>query len=154
MMFGIFRHFHKRSHQLNAIRVIQRNCQAYLKLRNWQWWRLFTKASTFTFHNLTKFVTNTLGTDRRQPFNILFKDSLDTLRLERLEPFSILMMQEVMGWLWHQLDNMQIICAHTSQITIPAPHHSVFTGWMLFLTPSQQSQTTVKAFRLNETVDC
>ena len=145
-MFGIFRHFHKRSHQLNAIRVIQRNCQAYLKLRNWQWWRLFTKASTFTFHNLTKFVTNTLGTDRRQPFNILFKDSLDTLRLERLEPFSILMMGGF-GISW-------TICAHTSQITIPAPHHSVFTGWMLFLTSSQQSQTTVKAFRLNETVDC
>ena len=29
--------------QLNAIRVIQRNCAAYLKLRNWTWWRLFTK---------------------------------------------------------------------------------------------------------------
>lgn len=25
------------------MRVIQRNCAAYLKLRNWQWWRLFTK---------------------------------------------------------------------------------------------------------------
>jgi len=28
---------------LRAIRVIQRNGLAYLKLRNWQWWRLFTK---------------------------------------------------------------------------------------------------------------
>ncbi|KAF7232777.1 hypothetical protein EG68_07882 [Paragonimus skrjabini miyazakii] len=26
-----------------AITVIQRNCVAYLKLRNWPWWRLFTK---------------------------------------------------------------------------------------------------------------
>lgn len=25
------------------MKVIQRNCAAYLKLRNWQWWRLFTK---------------------------------------------------------------------------------------------------------------
>lgn len=29
--------------QYRAIRVIQRNVQSYLKLRNWQWWRLFTK---------------------------------------------------------------------------------------------------------------
>ncbi|XP_052834540.1 myosin heavy chain, non-muscle isoform X3 [Octopus bimaculoides] len=37
------RNYHKRLQQLSAIRVIQRNCSAYLKLRNWQWWRLFTK---------------------------------------------------------------------------------------------------------------
>ncbi|XP_026095994.1 myosin-9-like isoform X2 [Carassius auratus] len=35
--------FAKRQQQLTAMRVIQRNCSAYLKLRNWQWWRLFTK---------------------------------------------------------------------------------------------------------------
>ncbi|XP_053550628.1 myosin-11 isoform X2 [Bombina bombina] len=35
--------FAKRLQQLTAMRVIQRNCAAYLKLRNWQWWRLFTK---------------------------------------------------------------------------------------------------------------
>lgn len=29
--------------QSRAIRIIQRNVQSYLKLRNWQWWRLFTK---------------------------------------------------------------------------------------------------------------
>ncbi|XP_041362309.1 myosin heavy chain, non-muscle-like isoform X2 [Gigantopelta aegis] len=37
------RNYVKRLQQINAIRVIQRNCAAYLKLRNWQWWRLFTK---------------------------------------------------------------------------------------------------------------
>ncbi|KAG1930685.1 myosin-10 [Pimephales promelas] len=37
------RAFAKRQQQLNAMRVIQRNCAAYLKLRNWHWWRLFTK---------------------------------------------------------------------------------------------------------------
>ncbi|KAH9417105.1 Myosin-9 [Dermatophagoides pteronyssinus] len=37
------RNYHKRLQQLNAIRVIQRNCAAYLKLRNWSWWRLYTK---------------------------------------------------------------------------------------------------------------
>ncbi|XP_005157991.2 uncharacterized protein myh14 isoform X7 [Danio rerio] len=35
--------FHKKQQQLSALRVMQRNCAAYLKLRNWQWWRLFTK---------------------------------------------------------------------------------------------------------------
>lgn len=37
------RNYQKRLQQLSAIRIIQRNCAAYLKLRNWQWWRLFTK---------------------------------------------------------------------------------------------------------------
>ncbi|KAM7008903.1 myosin-9-like [Tautogolabrus adspersus] len=33
----------KRQQQLIAMKVMQRNCAAYLKLKNWQWWRLFTK---------------------------------------------------------------------------------------------------------------
>lgn len=37
------RNHQKRLQQLNAIRIIQRNCAAYLKLRNWSWWRLYTK---------------------------------------------------------------------------------------------------------------
>uniref|UniRef100_A0A8C7J6R1 Myosin, heavy chain 14, non-muscle n=1 Tax=Oncorhynchus kisutch TaxID=8019 RepID=A0A8C7J6R1_ONCKI len=37
------RAFLKKQQQLSAMRVMQRNCAAYLKLRNWQWWRLFTK---------------------------------------------------------------------------------------------------------------
>uniref|UniRef100_A0A3Q3EWP1 Myosin-10-like n=1 Tax=Kryptolebias marmoratus TaxID=37003 RepID=A0A3Q3EWP1_KRYMA len=35
--------FLKKQQQLSALRVMQRNCYAYLKLRNWQWWRLFNK---------------------------------------------------------------------------------------------------------------
>ncbi|KAM9225901.1 myosin-14 isoform 2-T2 [Dugong dugon] len=35
--------FQKRQQQQSALRVMQRNCAAYLKLRHWQWWRLFTK---------------------------------------------------------------------------------------------------------------
>nr|XP_023399074.1 myosin-14 isoform X2 [Loxodonta africana] len=37
------RAFQKRQQQQSALRVMQRNCAAYLKLRHWQWWRLFTK---------------------------------------------------------------------------------------------------------------
>ncbi|XP_059902176.1 myosin-10 isoform X1 [Gadus macrocephalus] len=35
--------FFKKQQQLSALKVLQRNCAAYLKLRHWQWWRLFTK---------------------------------------------------------------------------------------------------------------
>jgi len=31
---------------------------------------------------------------------------------------------------------------HSRQITAPTPHHSIFTGRMLFLTPNQQCQST------------
>jgi len=41
-------------------------------------------------------------------------------------------------WQWHQLDHMQ----GCREITMPAPHHSVFTGRMPFLPPNQQHQST------------
>lgn len=37
------RNFERRIQQMNAIRVIQRNSRALLKIRNWKWWRLYTK---------------------------------------------------------------------------------------------------------------
>lgn len=37
------RAFAKKQQQLSALKVLQRNCAAYLKLRHWQWWRVFTK---------------------------------------------------------------------------------------------------------------
>ena len=49
VLFLFLRLFKKRMQQLAAIRVIQRNCLAYLKLRNWQWWRLFTKVGHFRY---------------------------------------------------------------------------------------------------------
>jgi len=53
------------------------------------------------------------------------------------------MKQEMMGWQWHQLDHMQIIFTslqtdnHASTSSVDS-----FTGRMLFLTPSQQCQST------------
>jgi len=48
----------------------------------------------------------------------------------------------MMGWQWHQLDHMQIICT-SLQIDNHASTSSLsFTGWMLFLTPNQQCQST------------
>jgi len=56
---------------------------------------------------------------------------------------SISIRQEMMmGQQWHQLDRMQIICTSLQTDTMPVPHHSVFTGWMPFLPPNQQRQST------------
>lgn len=41
--FLLSRAFAKKQQQLSALKVLQRNCAAYLKLRHWQWWRVFTK---------------------------------------------------------------------------------------------------------------
>ena len=35
---------------------------------------------------------------------------------------------QMMGWQWHQLDHMQVICTLLQKITMPAPHHSVYYG--------------------------
>ena len=43
LFFLSFRNYQRRIQQLNAIRVIQRNGRALMKIRNWKWWRLFTK---------------------------------------------------------------------------------------------------------------
>ena len=51
-------------------------------------------------------------------------------------------------WQWHQLGYVQVC---TSLQTMPAPHHSVFTGRMPFLPPNQQCQST-KAHVNNSTV--
>ncbi|XP_076345264.1 uncharacterized protein LOC143244459 isoform X1 [Tachypleus tridentatus] len=37
------KNYQRRVQQLNAIRILQRNCNSYLKLRDWAWWRLYTK---------------------------------------------------------------------------------------------------------------
>jgi len=42
----------------------------------------------------------------------------------------------------YNLHHMQIMCILLQTITTLAPHHSVFTSWMLFLMPIQQCQST------------
>jgi len=51
------------------------------------------------------------------------------------------------GWQWHQLGHMQVCTSlqkdnRSRQTTMPAPHHSVFTGRMPFLPPNQQREST------------
>jgi len=38
---------------------------------------------------------------------------------------------------------------HSRQITTPTPHHSIFTGLMLFLTPNQQCQSNDGTLHIN-----
>jgi len=45
-------------------------------------------------------------------------------------------------WQWHQLGYMQVCTSLQTDITMPVPHHSVFTGRMPFLSPNQQHQST------------
>jgi len=77
------------------------------------------------------------------PFHGLFSRTTWVSRQQNGKPFWILMMQEMMRWQWNQLDHMHIICTslqtdnHTSTTSL-----KFFTGWILFLTPNQQCQST------------
>ena len=57
------------------------------------------------------------------PFNGHFSRTMCVSRHQKGKPFRILLEQEMMGWQWHQLDHMQIICTllqtdnHTSTPT-------------------------------------
>jgi len=44
------------------------------------------------------------------PFYGLFSKTTWVSRARKVEPFWILIKQEMMGWQWHQLDHMEIIC--------------------------------------------
>jgi len=44
-------------------------------------------------------------------------------------------------WQWHQLGRMQV-CILLQADNHATPHHSDFTGWMPFLPPNQQRQST------------
>jgi len=52
------------------------------------------------------------------------------------------MKQEMMGWQWHQLDHVEIICTSLQTGNHASTSSLNFTGWMLFLTPNQQCQSS------------
>jgi len=58
------------------------------------------------------------------------------------QPVLVLRKQVMMGWQWHQLDHIQTTYTTPDKTTTQAPHHSIFTGQMLFLKPNQQCQST------------
>jgi len=54
----------------------------------------------------------------------------------------ILMKQEMMGWQWHQLDHLQIICTLFWTDNHASTPTQFFTGRIPFLMPNQQWQST------------
>jgi len=65
------------------------------------------------------------------------------------KPFWILMKQEMMGWHWHHLNLCKLFALCSSEINLPSPYHSIFTGWVLFLTLDQQSNNIEVRFTVN-----
>jgi len=74
-------------------------------------------------------------------FNDLSARKIWVRQNQKRKTFWILMKQEVMGWLWHQLDHVQIICT-SLQTTTPAPHQSLNFDRPVTLTTNQQCQGT------------
>jgi len=97
-------------------------------------------------HSCTQLMHTTTSTLRLHPFNGLFwrttsvsgyqkgKTSLD---LNEARDDGVL---GYSGISW-AICNKQS-APRCRQITTPTPHHPIFTGWMLFLTPNQQCQST------------
>ena len=81
----------------------------------------------------------------QHPFNSLFSRTTWVSRHQKGKPFWILLEQETMGWQWHQLDHMQIICtslqtdndASTSPLSfyrpdaLPATQPTVSKHWRI-----------------------
>jgi len=83
------------------------------------------------------------ATTKLHPFRSLFSRTTWVSRHQKGKPFWILLAQVMMGWQWHQLDHMQIICTSLQTITMPVHHHSAFTGWR----PSCHPMYSVKALK-------
>jgi len=67
----------------------------------------------------------------------------------KVKPIWILLEQEIVSGQWHQL-GMCKSAPRSTQITMPAPHRSVFTGRMPFLPPNQQRQSTEGTTEITE----
>ena len=67
-----------------------------------------------------------------------------------VKPVWIKMRREMMGF-WYGSGIIRTICKQSApcsrQITTSTPHHSIFTGRMLFLMPNQQCQSTEGNYR-------
>jgi len=61
------------------------------------------------------------------PFDGLFSKTTCVSRHQKGKPFWILLEQEIMGWQWHQLDHIQIICTslQTDNHASTSPHMAI-----------------------------
>jgi len=92
------------------------------------------------FHRCVFSSINTRVTHTHTPFYSPFSGTTRVSRYQKGKTNLDFTEARDSEWQWHQLGHMQV---NTSlQTTTPAPHHSVFTGRMLFLPPNQQCQST------------
>ena len=75
-------------------------------------------------------------------FNGFFSRTTWVSQLQKGKPFWILLKQEMMGGSGISWTICKSFAPHSRQITTAVPHHSIIMGWMLFLTPNQQCQST------------
>jgi len=82
-------------------------------------------------------VGSALGFVSCKPADTLVSKITWVCRHQKDKPFWILLEQEIMGWQWHQVDHMQIIC-----ITLQTDNHTSTSPLRpdAFLPPNQQLQ--------------
>lgn len=110
--------YQKRIKQSNVIRILQRNGLAYLKLRNWEWWRLFTKVKPLLLvtNQENKFQEQLAEKDliiqQKDSEIAKFKSEMDfqTSQLKKKE-FEISALKKEMDQLLFKFQNIMEICA-------------------------------------------
>ncbi|NXR20144.1 MYH9 protein, partial [Cinclus mexicanus] len=104
--------FAKRQQQLTAMKVLQRNCAAYLKLRNWQWWRLFTKVKPLLQVSRQE---EEMMAKEEELIKVREKQLAAENRLSEMETFQAQLMAEKMQ-LQEQLQAETELCAEAEEI--------------------------------------
>ncbi|XP_027536148.1 myosin-9 [Neopelma chrysocephalum] len=104
--------FAKRQQQLTAMKVLQRNCAAYLKLRNWQWWRLFTKVKPLLQVSRQE---EEMMAKEEELIKVKEKQIAAENRLTEMETFQAQLMAEKMQ-LQEQLQAETELCAEAEEI--------------------------------------
>ena len=84
--------------------------------------------------------SNVLQQKHTHPFNGQFSGTTQVSRYQKGKNNLDFTEARDSEWQWHQLGHMQV-CISPRQITTPASHHSVFTGWMPFLLPKLHQST-------------
>jgi len=99
-------------------------------------WRAINQLPTTYTDTSVQFMLCAMPTERTintvillYPFNGFFS-STTWVSWHKGKPFWILLQQQMMGWQWHQLDHMQIICTslQTDHHAMPVSHHWVYTA--------------------------
>lgn len=112
------RNYQKRLQQLNAIRIIQRNCAAYLKLRNWSWWRLYTKVKPLLPVADIDRQIMAKDDELRQIKDKLDKSEVEIKDLEK----KLLQVQEEKNTIVEQLNQETELCAETEDARVRLAH--------------------------------